>query len=94
LLTSGQQIEKEYTGVEGILFVSKDDIKKKVFFPMTGEATDHFNIVNNYNEKYGWYKLNNKDKYKTPIVFGLRYTTVRFISTHESTGTTVRPVKD
>ena len=35
-LSSMQTIEPNYTGVAGLLFVSKDDISKRVFFPAAG----------------------------------------------------------
>lgn len=35
-LDANQKFEADYTGVEGYLFVSKDDITKKLFFPKSG----------------------------------------------------------
>ena len=37
-LSSTQTIESAYTGVAGLLFVSKNDISKRVFFPACGSA--------------------------------------------------------
>ena len=39
-LTAGQTYEPEYTGVAGLLFVDKDDISKRVFFPACGRMQD------------------------------------------------------
>ena len=39
-LSSTQTIESAYTGVAGLLFVSKADINKRVFFPATGRVND------------------------------------------------------
>ena len=39
-LSSTQTIEPAYTGVAGLLFVSKADISKRVFFPASGYVLD------------------------------------------------------
>ena len=93
-LSSTQTVEPSYTGVAGLLFVSKSDISKRVFFPASGYVYDTSLYYGGTGGRF-WssslytsitncaYNLNFYSSYVHPSSYSGRYG-----------GFTVRPVSD
>lgn len=60
-LSSTQTIESAYTGVAGLLFVSKADLSKRVFFPACGYVADVILVEGGWDGPYWSSSLNTSD---------------------------------
>lgn len=94
-LTEEQQIEKEYTGVCGTLFVSKDDISKRVFFPSANFAGKGFNIFYDIRRKIYAGSYITIDEYMGMAAKAdFKETKIYINGAAKTTGWPVRAVKD
>ena len=93
-LSSTQTIETAYTGVAGLLFVSKDDISKRVFFPRCGLINDTELV---YADLYGYYWSSSDVKTFTHSGYNLYFhgtLVMPSVSSNSWLGELVRPVSD
>ena len=93
-LSSTQTIEPAFTGVAGLLFVSKADISKRVFFPACG-CVDGKSL--SYGGYYAYYWSSSKSASQDSKAFRLNFTDsfILLASTDfRFLGFTVRPVSD
>ena len=93
-LSSTQTIEPAYTGVAGLLFVSKADISKRVFFPASGYVLDS---ILDYGGTFGSYWSSTLNTSNTKYAYYLRLDPF-FVNPSDGVsryyGFTVRPVSD
>ena len=93
-LNSTQTIESAYTGVAGLLFVSKADISKRVFFPACGRA-DETNFYKGGTLGYYWssslYTSNSYNAYNL-VFYSSNIDPSNYMCRYS--GYTVRPVSD
>lgn len=92
-LDKEQTIEPAYTGVAGMLFVSKDNISKRVFFPASGDSFEtSFQDIGELG--FYWsstlYTKDNAYAYRLFLTKGLFYSSSTI---NRSYGFPVRPVK-
>ncbi len=93
-LSSTQTIESAYTGVAGILFVSANDISKRVFFPASGDI-DGTSIKDGGTR--GRYWSSSRDTWGTSFAYLLEFHSSYVGSSgnyYRYYGLTVRPVSD
>ena len=92
-LSSTQTIESAYTGVEGLLFVSKEDISKRVFFPASGYV---YGTSHSYGGTYGDYWSSSLHMWDTNAYY-LSFDSSRVSPSYNDVryyGRMVRPVSD
>ena len=93
-LSSTQTIESAYTGVAGLLFVSKADISKRVFFPACGSVRDTSLY---YGGTYNYYWSSSLYSSTTNYAYNLFFTSSSVYPSgrdYRYLGRTVRPVSD
>ena len=91
-LSDTQTIESAYTGVAGLLFVSRSDISKRVFFPASGGVRD-----TGLNSTLGCYWSSSLDTSDTSDAYGLFFNSLGvhpWGGSYRYRGFTVRPVSD
>lgn len=91
-LSSTQTIESAYSGIAGLLFVSKSDISKRVFFPASGRVYEK-RFINGGSAAYYW----SSSLYRTVQSYGLFFELSRVRPSDEQYryyGRPVRPVSD
>ncbi len=93
-LSSTQTIEPAYTGVAGILFVSKADISKRVFFPASG-LIDNTNLRDGGTGRYLSSTINTNSR-RNPwyLSFNSKYVKPEDNYWYRWDGYTIRPVSD
>ena len=93
-LNSTQTVESAYTGVDGLLFVSKADINKRVFFPACGDV-DGTSLSN--GGTYGFYWSSSLRTSSTNYAYHLYFYSSYVDPSnyfYRCIGFTVRPVSD
>ena len=90
-LTSNQTYEPEYTGVAGVLFVSKDDTSKRLFFPAAGYIGSKYYWSGNVAGYY-WSSSDNTSENHSAYALQFWTTLTWKYNMTDSRGCAIRPV--